>query len=199
MHADSLLPMHDTYVWDESLGTICAPSSEPFHPLYRDLFHESTILMISTNHSELYPTSVGCRDVNEGDVSQLHYENIESLIPDLFHLQSLTCEEENLTSQSSQDGSLIASSLLSIQEEPYVPHTQPDQTSGFNDCHYIENIFTRTFDDYHSYPSVDPTNPPESYDPPSEDSGTHEEVEELQLPLMVMLGSHDPDETSKPS
>ena len=69
-----------------SHGEIGAPSSELFHPLYPDLFHDSITPTVSSNHLDIYPTSVDCNNVHEGDVSQSEYENFESLVHDLSHM-----------------------------------------------------------------------------------------------------------------
>lgn len=70
MHADSSLPLDDTNMDGVSPGVIGTPSSKPFHPLYPNLFHESTAPVVSINNSDLYPPSVDCNHVHEGDVSQ---------------------------------------------------------------------------------------------------------------------------------
>lgn len=110
--------------------------------------------MIYINHSELCPVGCGCHDVHEGHVSQLHYENDESLVTHLFNPHSLTGEEEYLTSQKIQDGFLIDSSTFNPRRA--VLDTQPDQTGGFKNCHFTKNMFTHTFGDYPLYPFFDP-------------------------------------------
>lgn len=54
------------------------------------------------------------------------------------------------------------------------------------------------YDDCHSYPPTDLMKPLEFDESPFEGLGTHKEAETLQLPLMVMLGSHVPDEAPEP-
>lgn len=63
----------------------------------------------------------------------------------------------------------------------------------------IPKISSHTSGDYRSYPSINPMKPPKFDDPTFKCLGTHQEVEALQLSLMVISGSHIPDETPKPS
>lgn len=69
-----------------------------------------------------------------------------------------------------------------------------DQISGFNNCHPTNNAFIYASIDSCSYSLVNITKPPKCDDPPFESLGTCQKVEALQLPLMVMSGSHDLDE-----
>lgn len=78
-------------------------------------------------------------------------------------------------------------------------NAQLDHTCGFNNSHFTSNIFAHTFGDYRMYPSVDPMKPLEFDDPHFECLGTHQEVKAFRLLLMVMSGSHIPDETPEPS
>lgn len=159
-----------------SLVPIGAPSYEPFRPGCPDLFHASTTPSVSTNHSPLYLTHVDGNHVHQDIVSRSECEDVESLVPDLFQPQSLLNKEEGLTSRPTQDGSLIDSSSISIQEESYVLDTQLDKIGGFDDCHYTENIFVHSSGEYHFYPYVDPTRPPEFDDLAFKYLGTHQEV-----------------------
>lgn len=177
---------------DVSPSPIRAPLSHPVHPFYPNLIHGSTAPAVPSYHSYLYLTHVDCNDVHGGEVSPSRDAESESLMPDLCHSHSLTGEEESLASHLAQVGSLINLSSLPIQEEPYVSDTQLDQSGGFSDSHFVRYIFTHASGDY-------PTKPLEFADPPFESLGTHLEVEALQLSMMVMLGSHIPDETPKPS
>lgn len=129
--------------------------------------------MVLTNHSHIYLSHVDCNHVHGGDVSQSKDAYFESLMPDIFHPQSLTCEEEGLASCPDQDDSVINPSSLSIPKDPYVPDTQLDQTSGFDNSHYMENIFTHSSGDYPMHPYVDPTKPPKFDDPSFECLGNH--------------------------
>lgn len=70
MHANPILPLDYTNVQDVTLGPIDAPSSNHVHPLYLDLFHEPTKLVVSANHSKLYPVVFWCNNVHGDDVPQ---------------------------------------------------------------------------------------------------------------------------------
>lgn len=105
IHENPFLHLADINVKDVSLGLIGAPSSNHSHPLYPNLFHVYITPIFSTNHSHLYPTCVGFNHVHWGNDSQSQYEDLGSLVLDLFHPQSLVGEEEFPTSRPIQNGS----------------------------------------------------------------------------------------------
>lgn len=67
----------------------------------------------------------------------------------------------------------------------------------FNQINDVNNVFSETSNDGGTYLPVDVFKPPKFDDPSYESLGTCQGIEELQLLLMVMLGSRDPDEIPK--
>lgn len=92
-------------------------------------------------HSYLYLTRTDCNHVHGGEVSKSKDVEFESLMPDIFHLHSLTSEEEGPASHPAQVGSLINFTSSPNQEEPYVSDTQLDQTGGFNAFLILPEIY----------------------------------------------------------
>ena len=88
------------------------PASEPFHPLFPDLFHESATPVISSSHSKFSYTGICDNHEHTDGVSQSHYEIDESPMPDLFHPQTLNSQMSDCLSQQPQDVSFIDSSQL---------------------------------------------------------------------------------------
>ena len=109
-------------------------------------------------------------------------------------MQYLPTEEEDFILQEVKDGTSVNLFSLLIQDGSYVSDTPSDWINDFENCHQIDNVFTNIVDDNSSHSPIEHTKPPKFEDSPFEGWGTHQEVEELQLPLMVMLGPHDPDE-----
>ena len=109
-------------------------------------------------------------------------------------MQFLTSGKEDFISLIFQESPSVGSSSFLILEEYHVLDAKFDQINGFNSYHYIDNVFTNKSNNNFSYSLVDLTKPLEFNDPPFESLGTCQEVEALQLPLMVMSSSHDPDE-----
>ena len=69
------------------------------------------------------------------------------------------------------------------------------ESGGFSDSHFTENMFTHASGDYPTYSFVDPMKPLELDDPPLKFFRDSLWYWALQISLMVMLGSHIPDET----